>query len=355
MIAMIGPFPPPMHGMAMVNSAMKDYFVFNGENPTIFDLSATSLSRSLHVRLIRAARVLRQLGAYCNFLRVSHEVSVYVSISGAYGQFFEILFILLSRLRNARIVLHHHSFLYVDRPWFLTKMLVFCSGKDTYHIALCGLMAQKLKSSYPSIRRVEVLSNSALFSLSGGGARIRESVGTLGFLGNIEADKGIFEFLDVLSRLQKEGDDICAIIAGPFFNNETEALVRDKIATLRNVQYVGPKYGAEKIEFFDSIDVLLFPTKNDAEPLTVLESMSHGVPVLARSRGCLDEMVTASAGVVFDFEKDYVSEAVSQLRIWRERTGELMDKSRGAVERYRQMQNTSAESLRNLLTIVTAA
>jgi len=146
MIAMIGTFPPPMHGMAAVNSAMKDFFVSSGENPEIFDLSAISLSKVLHVRLIRATRVLSQLVDYCNFLRVSRKVSVYISVSGGYGQFFEILFVLLSRLRNARIVLHHHSFLYIDRPRFLTKMLVFCSGKDAYHIALCGLMVQKLKS-----------------------------------------------------------------------------------------------------------------------------------------------------------------------------------------------------------------
>jgi len=355
MIAMIGTFPPPMHGMAAVNSAMKDFFVSSGENPEIFDLSAISLSKVLHVRLIRATRVLSQLVDYCNFLRVSRKVSVYISVSGGYGQFFEILFVLLSRLRNARIVLHHHSFLYIDRPRFLTKMLVFCSGKDAYHIALCGLMVQKLKSSYPSICRVEVLSNSSLLPMWNDGARIRKSVGTLGFLGNIEADKGIFEFLEVLLLLQKEGDDICAIIAGPFRNKVIEALVMDKIAKLGNVQYVGPKYGAEKNEFFDSIDVLLYPTKNDAEPLTVLESMAHGVPVLARSRGCLDEMVTASAGVVFGFEKDYVSEAVNQLRIWRKCPGELMDKSRGAAERYRHMQYTSTESLKNIFSIMTAA
>lgn len=354
-IAMIGPFPPPMHGMAAVNSAMKDFFASNKVNPVIFDLSAASLSKSLYVRLIRALRVLRQLCAYCYFLCLSRKVSVYVSVSGGYGQFFEILFVLLSRFWNARIVFHHHSFLYIDRPQFLTKILVFCSGKDAHHIALCGLMAQKLKSSYPSIHRVKVLSNSALFPMRDNGARIREAVVTLGFLGNIEADKGIFEFLDVLSLLQKEGDGICAIIAGPFRDRVTESLVRDKIAKLRNVQYLGPKYGAEKVKFFDSIDVLLYPTRNDAEPLTVLESMSHGVPVLACSRGCLGEMVTTNAGVVFDIEEDYVSAVVSQLRIWRECPDELMDKSRGAAERYRQMQNTSQESLRDLFSIMTAA
>jgi glycosyltransferase involved in cell wall biosynthesis len=355
MIAMIGCFPPPMHGMAAINLAMKDFFVSNGVNPTTFDLSATSLSRSFRVRMIRSMRVLQQLGTYYNFLRLRYKVSMYISISGGYGQIFEILFILLSRLWNARIVLHHHSFLYIDRPRFLTKILVFCSGRNAYHIALCNLMAKKLKSSYPSICRVEVLSNSALLPLGDGDARIRENIGTLGFLGNIEADKGIFEFLDVMSRLQKEGNDISAIIVGPFFNKATEILVGNKIAELRSVQYVGPKYGVEKIEFFNSIDVLLYPTKNDAEPLTVLESMSHGVPVLARSRGCLNEMVNSTAGSVFDFEMDYVSAAISQLRVWRKCPSELMDKSRGAIENYRNLHNTSSEALKNIFTIISAA
>ena len=58
---------------------------------------------------------------------------------------------------------------------------------------------------------------------------------------------------------------------------------------------------------------------------------------------------------MFDFEKDYVSEVVSQLRFWREFPGELMEKSRGAVERYRYMQDTSTESLKNIFSIMTAA
>lgn len=355
MIAMIGSFPPPTHGMAAVNLAMKDFFMSNGESPVVFNLSATALSRSLHVRIFRGMRVLRQLVAYWNFLRVGHKVSMYASVSGGYGQFFEILFVLLSRFWNARIVLHHHSFLYIDRQRFLTSILVFCAGRDAHHIALCGVMAQKLKSSYPTIRRVLVLSNSALLPISEGGGRIRKNLGTVGFLGNIEADKGIFEFLEVLSLLQKEGADISAIIAGPFFNKATEDMLRSKIAALGNVRYVGPKYGAEKIEFFNSIDVLLYPTRNDAEPLTVLESMAHGVPVLARSRGCLDEMVTANAGVVFGFEQDFVSAAVGQLRVWRGCPSEFMGKSYGAAERYLQMRETSAESLTNLFKFMTAA
>jgi glycosyltransferase involved in cell wall biosynthesis len=353
-ICMIGTFPPPMHGMAAVNLAMRDYLVANGETPAIFDLSASRLSRSLRVRFTRAIRVMRQLGVFCKFLRSNPNVTVYISVSGGYGQLFEMSFVLLARFWNARILLHHHNFLYIEHARLLTKMLVFCSGIEAYHIALCNSMAKKLKSSYPLIRRVEVMSNSALISINSSDARIRKSMRTVGYLGNIEADKGILEFLDILLLLQANGDDIAAIIAGPFFNAEIEKFVRGKISALGNVQYVGSKYGADKIEFFNSIDVLLYPTRNDAEPLTVLESLSYGVPVLARSRGCLDEMVSADAGAVIDFEQDYVAAALNQLRLWRDCPDVFTEKSRGAADRYRQMQSKSAESLKNILSIMTA-
>ena len=47
--------------------------------------------------------------------------------------------------------------------------------------------------------------------------------------------------------------------------------------------------------------MLLYPTKNDAEPLTVLEAMAHGVPVLAIQKGGAKEIVIeGKTGEFFD-------------------------------------------------------
>src|SRR5512146_1234356 len=98
-IAMIGAFPPPLHGMAAVNLAMKNLILSKGEKAEIFDLSAAALSRSVLVRLNRMARVAKQLWSFAKYLRSRPHASVYMSVSGGYGQLFEIPFVLLSRLR----------------------------------------------------------------------------------------------------------------------------------------------------------------------------------------------------------------------------------------------------------------
>lgn len=61
-IVMAGPFPPPVHGMSMVNAAVRDALRQVGVTPTVIDLAAPSLDRSMAARLGRLPRVLRGLG-----------------------------------------------------------------------------------------------------------------------------------------------------------------------------------------------------------------------------------------------------------------------------------------------------
>jgi glycosyltransferase involved in cell wall biosynthesis len=344
-ICMVGMFPPPTHGMAAVNLAMREFLIASGEDPIVFDLSAKLLSKAWHVRLFRGLRVLYAFGRYIRFLLSHRNVSVYLSLSAGYGQLYEIMFILAGRIAKAKIFLHHHSFVYLNEHRVLTHALTYLSGGASQHIALCNVMAQKLKTCYPSVRKVMILSNSAWLSSSIDMFRLRNRVTTLGFLGNIERDKGIFEFLDVVQKVQDEWHDVHALIAGPFRNGTTEKRVREKISELRHVQYVGAKYGAEKAVFLDSIDVLLFPTRNDAEPLTVLEAMGHGVPVVAWSRGCIPQMIPSPSGMVINGDDDYVSNAVNQIRVWQESPNELSNRSRGVMDRYATMQLEAKNSL----------
>lgn len=57
------------------------------------------------------------------------------------------------------------------------------------------------------------------------------------------------------------------------------------------VEYLGPKYNDEKIELLNSIDVLVYPSLNDAFPLVLLEAMQFGIPVIATREGAIPEIV----------------------------------------------------------------
>ena len=353
-IIVVGPIPPPLYGLSSVNSAVINYLSQRGASTYVFSTASTKIGRALYIKLRRGLLVFLQLWNFYKCIRSfgGSEFSLYMSVSSGYGQLFESLFAVIARLFNASIVLHHHSFLYLNNSSAITKFLFCCCGKNVVHVVLCDIMYQKLKQNYQSITHVIKISN-AVFIKGMDNFRARSDLTTIGFIGNIEGDKGIYEFLEILRLLQKGNIKIGGVIAGPFFDNETKIRVLSFVNKLSNVSYIGPIYGNEKIQYFNSIDALIYPTKNDAEPLTIIESMSCGVPILARSRGCINEMVTSQAGAVIDFKDDFISVAIDYLRVWSTKPETFIEKSKGAFARHKNMRISSMEALENLYSVLT--
>jgi glycosyltransferase involved in cell wall biosynthesis len=87
---------------------------------------------------------------------------------------------------------------------------------------------------------------------------------------------------------------------------------------LQNVEYIGPKYGTDKDDFYEEIDILVFPTRyiNEAEPLVILEAMCRGIPIIAYGRGCIPEILYADCGKVVDTRQEFVPAAMEQIIKW---------------------------------------
>lgn len=315
-VAVVGPLPPPVHGMAAVNAVVRAQLQNAGAEPVVIDLAAPSLDRSFVARLGRLPKVIRGLGRLAG-MREPSDRTLYMSISGGLGQLYELAFLLLARARGMRMFLHHHSFAYLDTPSRLTRWLVRVAGGAAVHITQSPKMAERLNRVYGAAR-VAPVSNAAFFVPPNAAAPIRPRLETLGFLSNITAEKGVFEFLDLCAAARDKGLPLRARLAGPFQDGETERRVRARLATLPGVDYVGPKYGAEKNDFYAGIDTLIFPTRyvNEAEPVTLHEAMSRAIPVIAYGRGCIPEIIGPDCGLVIDPAAPFVPAALTQLETW---------------------------------------
>ena len=60
----------------------------------------------------------------------------------------------------------------------------------------------------------------------------------------------------------------------------------------------------------------------------------NGVPVIAYGRGAIGEIVIPACGLVICPTKDFVNQALSQLKIWREFPKSLEEASNAARERF---------------------
>ena len=229
---MVGSFPPPIHGMSLVNEAILNQIKKKSDHqPQIVDIASNSLQRSIFVRLNRIPKVLLCLGRMA-MNNHKNTNTLYMSISGGLGQVYEIFFAFIARFKCMQIFLHHHSFAYLDKPNRLTSLLTKITGRKAIHIALSQNMADRLRSIY-KIGCVTAVSNAVFLipdEFASAKIHAREEINTLGFLSNISAEKGVFEFIKLFVSLRNAGFPLRAKLAGPFQDLETERKVIKQIA-----------------------------------------------------------------------------------------------------------------------------
>ncbi len=344
-VAFVGPLPPPVNGFSSVCAMMLERL--RAIMPVdVFD-RAPSVRARTSGRLRQLARPARYLAA-CIARR---DAVLYVALSGGRGQWLDLTYLLVGKLFRRQIYLHHHSFVYINSPTRLNHML-FALVRNDAHIVLSDMMGAALTRTYglcPDM--VKVVSNAAFFAAGEEPRPPGEDSAPLqlGFLSNITFEKGIVEFFSILRRLRQDGIPYRAHIAGPCSPEARQELER-QLRAARDVEYVGPLYGAQKDQFYRQLDVFLFPTNyvNEAEPLVIYEAMRQGVHVIACDRGSIAEMLGNGAGLAVAREKIVESAAARLAQFSADRTA-LADAKRRSIQQANRVRCASRAALENLL------
>lgn len=313
-VLVIGPLPPPRNGVTAVNAYVIAALKKRGATVEYCDTSSGAVRRTLGLRLSRLPRVLTALRTVA-FGQLRSRMACYLSMSGGWGILYEISFIILARIRRARLFVHHHSFQYIDRYSFLMQAVAWFGGRSMIHVVLCGRMGEILRRRY-GVQELRVVSNAAFLELRPGDRAKGEvsAMRTVGFLSNISFEKGVEDVLTLARNLPH----IRFCIAGPFQDSAVERHFNSAAAALPNIKYYGPVLGDAKKEFFAELNAFVFPTRyrNEAEPLVVLEALMNGCPVVANNRGCIRGMLPGDVGVVVEEPDRFVDEASSALLEW---------------------------------------
>ena len=98
----------------------------------------------------------------------------------------------------------------------------------------------------------------------------------IGYLGRISKEKNLVSLVDALADY--EGEQVFNLrLAGP-----KSAHLADLLSVNRSIKidWVGPKYGSEKIEFIESLDLFVHPSKADVFSIAAMECLAIGTPLL---------------------------------------------------------------------------
>jgi glycosyltransferase involved in cell wall biosynthesis len=350
----IGAFPPPVHGAAEINERVVQ--LAGAEKIHVVKCNTSPLPGSVGLRY-HLSRVRAYLRVYDEILRCDAHAhrGAYVSLSGGFGLWYDLVATALCRMTGLALVFHHHSFAYLATPSLIVRMIVRTAGRRQAHIALCPIMAQRIRALYGSHIQITVVSNLALLELAiaaekPAGAALR----TLGYLSNISFEKGIDRYLDLLALLRAGGSRIKGLIAGPFQDDQVRAYVERRIAELGEIDYLGPVYDARKAEFFASIDLLVFPSRyiNEAEPLVLYEALAAGIPSAASARGCIAGINARASIILLNATGSDLDSLAQQIRRWEKDAEAYADTARAVRGEFAALQAQCAEDagrLRELL------
>lgn len=111
----------------------------------------------------------------------------------------------------------------------------------------------------------------------------------VGFVGRLEHVKGCDQLIRAVASIEKKNLDFCVVIVGDGPERTLlEALV-EELDLRKKVHFCGFRYDPMRV--FQSLDLLVLPSRNEGIPLAMLEAMSQGVPVVATRVGGIPEVI----------------------------------------------------------------
>lgn len=98
----------------------------------------------------------------------------------------------------------------------------------------------------------------------------------VGYIGRISREKNLDALCEAFSAVNTDGK-MQMHLAGPI-SDQGEALARRWSSY--GVSLVGPRFGPEKLAFFDDIDLFVHPSKTDVFSIGAMEALARGVPMV---------------------------------------------------------------------------
>jgi glycosyltransferase involved in cell wall biosynthesis len=294
-ILFIVQLPPPIHGVTVMNQ----YTVDNPGWKTKYDVKTLPLhfGQTLDdIGKITPLKMVHMVGfifRLCRILITFKPALVYFTIVPT-GKIFYRDALITSLIKRfcRRIVFHLHKRGIEEmangsrhKKWLLRKTFKRVS-------AIC--LSEKLTADIRTVYKPEpfVLPN-GIEIVSKHIVQRDNAAPRILYLSNLVINKGIEVFLQSLVELHKQGCRFHArIIGAPVdYSIEQAKAFCAEAGIAHLVDVVGPKFGPDKFEELELADIFVLPSFTECVPLSILEAMQFGLPVVATCVGGIPDIL----------------------------------------------------------------
>ena len=218
---------------------------------------------------------------------------VHVHMAERGSVFREGLVVLLGKLFNKKVIIHMHGATIED--WYLSqnklmkKIVVLILNKCDKFIILGELWKKFASTIIRDKNKIEVLYNSV--KIPDHNKYNSESKNII-FLGMLIERKGIYDLLDAISIIR---DRLGRDIKIKLYGSDKEGNINEKIVerNLENlVEYCGWITDRDKELCFKEAMINILPSYNEGLPMSIIETMSYGIPNISTSIAAIPEAIT---------------------------------------------------------------
>ena len=325
-VVLLGPALHAVSGVSthlnqLIGSDLKDSFEF-------MHFQVGSEGRS-HTSLLRqAARFVFSPVEFGLFLWRRRPELVHINTSMVPKAYWRDLgYLAVARLMRRRVVYQAHGGAlpedFFPKSRFLQRLLrkVLTSADVVVLLAQVELRAY---TAFAPHARFEVIANGIdAASLAGTSAAVK-APGTLrlAHIGRLVAPKGLFETLQAMAILRRQGRELTLTVAGGGPDEPALKALSQRLELDDRVEFAGPLFGTAKDELWRHAHVFVFPTYHDEGlPYSLLEAMAAcAVPVTTRVGAIPDVLADGVQGLLIEArDPDALAAALARLdddRAW---------------------------------------
>jgi L-malate glycosyltransferase len=293
--------PPPIHGAAMVGQSIRQSRIINDTFECHFIKLSTSkkINESGKGSFRKLPQILKlYIKIFSALIKNRYDLCYFNITSKGLGFYKDFVIVILLKIFGCKIVYHYHNKGISERQnnWFLNfmKRIQF---KNANVILISSLLYYDVAKFFHE-EKIHYCAN-GIPEISGinldviNSNRAAKEIPDILYFSNMMVEKGVFTLLEACKMLYSRGISFNMIFIGDWVDiKESEFNDYIKLNNLQdNIFYGGKKYGEEKYAYFENSDIFVLPTHNDVFPLSILEAMQFGLPIISSKEGGIPDMV----------------------------------------------------------------
>lgn len=242
------------------------------------------------------SKLLIALKAYISYiwlLLIWHPAIIHIHSSFGGSFYRKMPFIIIGSWCKKPIINHVHGAdfgeFYLNAPETKRKLVKTTYNKCSKLIALSDEWKENLKKIVDE-SKITVIENYSILNIEAIEERKhKKNEHNVLFLGFICKRKGCYDIPAIVEKVAQVIPDVKFVLAGSGDVEQIKAITPDKIKN--NIVYPGWVRDKEKDKLLREADLFFLPSYNEGMPMSILDAMGYGLPVVSTTVGGITKIV----------------------------------------------------------------